>query len=387
MSTKDGTMTQRRRHSNSEVARWLENRQDEIDSAFQYRAMAEGERSENVARVYRRLAAVEDKHAAFWEHHLREAGEVLGPRRPSARARMLGWLARHLGAGTILPTIAATEYAQRNDYLGHPETHGTAMTQEERMHARVLGAVLAKSSGLAGGVLARIEGKHRTVGGNALRAAVLGANDGLTSNLSLIMGVAGATTNRSTILLTGLAGLLAGACSMALGEWVSVTSARELAEHEIEMERSEVEANPTEEREEMQLIYEAKGLAQKEADELSRAVMSDARTAVDTLSREELGIDPDQLGGSPWTAAITSLLLFAAGAIVPVVPFLFVTGGEATLASVAAGGVGLFAIGAAISLFTRHGVLRSGSRQLILGYAAAAATYAIGHAIGVAVAG
>ncbi len=387
MSTKDGTMTQRRRHSNSEVARWLENRQDEIDSAFQYRAMAEGERSENVARVYRRLAAVEDKHAAFWEHHLREAGEVLGPRRPSARARMLGWLARHLGAGTILPTIAANEYAQRNDYLGHPETHGTAMTQEERMHARVLGAVLAKSSGLAGGVLARIEGKHRNVGGNALRAAVLGANDGLTSNLSLIMGVAGATTNRSTILLTGLAGLLAGACSMALGEWVSVTSARELAEHEIEMERSEVEANPTEEREEMQLIYEAKGLAQKEADELSRAVMSDARTALDTLSREELGIDPAQLGGSPWTAAITSLLLFAAGAIVPVVPFLFVTGGEATLASVAAGGVGLFAIGAAISLFTRHGVLRSGSRQLILGYAAAAATYAIGHAIGVAVAG
>jgi len=287
----------------------------------------------------------------------------------------------------ILPTIAAAEYAQRNDYLGHPETHGTAMTEEERMHARVLGAVLAKSPGVDGGVLARIEGRHRNVGGNALRAAVLGANDGLSSNLSLLMGVAGATADRSTILLTGLAGLLAGACSMALGEWVSVTSARELAQREVGIERSEVEQNPTEEREELQLIYEAKGLTANEADRLSRAVMRDERTALDTLSHEELGIDPDQLGGSAWTAAITSFLLFAAGAIVPVVPFFFVTGTRAAGASLAAAGVALFVIGAAISLFTRRGVVWSGTRQLLLGFAAAAATYAIGHAIGVAVAG
>src|SRR5262249_8289587 len=157
---------------------------------------------------------------------------------------------------------------------------------------------------------ANIEGRHRTVGGNALRAAVLGANDGLTSNLSLVMGVAGATVDGGTIVLTGLAGLLAGACSMALGEWVSVTSARELAQRELGIEKSEVEQNPTEEREELQLIYEAKGLAAQEADRLSRAVMKDERTALDTLSREELGIDPDDLGGSPWTAAITSFLLF-----------------------------------------------------------------------------
>ena len=287
----------------------------------------------------------------------------------------------------ILPTIAAAEYAQRNDYLGHPETHGTAMTEEECMHARVLGAVLAKSPGVDGGVLARIEGRHRNVGGNALRAAVLGANDGLSSNLSLLMGVAGATADRSTILLTGLAGLLAGACSMALGEWVSVTSARELAQREVGIERSEVEQNPTEEREELQVIYEAKGLTANEADRLSRAVMRDERTALDTLSREELGIDPDRLGGSAWTAAITSFLLFAAGAIVPVVPFFFVTGTRAAVASLAAAGVALFVIGAAISLFTRRSVVWSGTRQLLLGFAAAAATYAIGHAVGVAIAG
>ena len=370
-----------------DAARWLENRQDEVDSAFQYLAMADGERRPNVAGVYRRLAAVEDKHAAFWEHRLRDAGMAIGPRRPSPRARVLGWLARRLGAGAILPTIAASEYAQRNDYLSHPETRGTTMTEEERMHARVLGTVLANSSGIGGGVLARIEGRHRNIGGNALRAAVLGANDGLSSNLSLMMGVAGATADRSTILLTGLAGLLAGACSMALGEWVSVTSARELAQREISIEKSEVEQNPAEEREELQLIYESKGLTEKEADHLSRAVMSDARTALDALSREELGIDPDQLGGSAWTAAITSFLLFAAGAIVPVIPFFFVTGSRAAVASVTAGGVGLFFIGAAISLFTGRGVVWSGTRQLLLGFAAAAATYAIGYAIGVAVAG
>ena len=368
-------------------ARWLENRQGEIDSAFQYVAMADGERSANVASVYRRLAAVEEKHAAFWERRLVDAGHSIGPRRPSMRARVLGWLARRLGAGAILPTIAAAEYAQRNDYLGHPETHGTAMTEEERMHARVLGAVLAKSSAIGGGVLARIEGRHRNVGGNALRAAVLGANDGLSSNLSLVMGVAGATADRPTILLTGLAGLLAGACSMALGEWVSVTSARELAQREVGIEKSEVEQNPTEEREELQLIYESKGLTEKEADHLSRAVMSDERTALDTLSREELGIDPDQLGGSAWIAAITSFVLFAGGAIVPVVPFLFATGGRAAVASIAAGGVALFSIGVAISLFTGRGVVWSGTRQLLLGFAAAAATYGIGHAIGIVVAG
>jgi VIT1/CCC1 family predicted Fe2+/Mn2+ transporter len=370
-----------------DVKRWLENRQEEVDSAFQYLAMAAGERRAPVADVYRRLAAVEEKHASFWEQRLRDAEHPVGPRRPSLRARVLAWVARRLGAGLILPTIAAAEYAQRNDYLAHPETRGTQMTEEERMHARVLGNVLVKSSGIEGGALARIEGRHRNVGGNALRAAVLGANDGLCSNLSLVMGVAGATVEHRTILLTGLAGLLAGACSMALGEWVSVTSARELAQREVRIERSEVEENPAEEREELQLIYESKGLAQKEASELAHAVMRDERTALDALSREELGIDPEQLGGSAWTAAVTSFLLFAVGAVVPVLPFLFASGSRAPVACIAAGGVGLFVIGAAISLFTGRGVLWSGTRQLLLGFGAAGLTYAIGHVIGVAVTG
>lgn len=371
----------------SDIERWLENRQEEIDSAFQYEAMVAGEPRAGVADLYRRLAAIEDRHARFWEQRLRDAGHAFGPRRPSFRARTLGWVARRFGAHLILPTVAQNEYADRNTYLAHPETLGTSMAEEERMHARVLGTVLAKSSSFEGGAFARVEGRHRNFRGNALRAAVLGANDGLCSNLSLVTGIAGVTTEHRTILLTGVAGLIAGACSMALGEWVSVTSARELAEREVRIEKSEVEENPDEEREELQLIYESKGLSPKEASELSHTLMKDEKTALDALSREELGIDPHDLGGSAWTAALTSFLLFALGAIVPVVPFFFVSGNSAALASVVAGGVGLFAIGACISIFTGRSPIGSGARQLLLGFAAAGATYAVGRAIGVSVGG
>jgi len=371
----------------ADIDRWLENRQEEIDSAFQYEAMVVGEPRASVADVYRRLAAVEQRHASFWEQRLRDAGHPLGPRKPSFRARALAWIARRFGANLILPTVAQNEYAGRNAYLAHPETRGTSMTEEERMHARVLGSVLAKSSPLEGGALARVEGRHRNVGGNALRAAVLGANDGLCSNLSLVTGIAGATSEHRTILLSGVAGLIAGACSMALGEWVSVTSARELAEREVRIEKNEVEENPEEEREELQLIYESKGLSPKEAEELSHTLMKDEKAALDALSREELGIDPNELGGSAWTAAITSFLLFALGAVVPVLPFVFIPGKSAPIACVLAGGVGLFAIGACISIFTGRSFLWSGTRQLLLGFAAAGATYAVGHAIGVSVGG
>ncbi len=371
----------------ADLERYKKSRQDEIDSAAQYHAMADAEPREGIADVYRRLAAIEEKHAAFWEDRLRAAGADPGKRRPSFRARVLARLARRFGAQLVLPTIAAGEYAQRNAYLAHPETNGTSMTQEERMHARVLGNVLAKAHGLGGSALARIEGRHRNVGANALRAAVLGANDGLSSNLSLVMGVAGATVDSRTILLAGIAGLLAGAFSMALGEWVSVKSARELAEREIAIEKSELERDPDEEREELALIYESKGLAPREASALSRTLMKDQSAALDALSREELGIDPSELGGSPWTAAITSFVLFAIGAVVPVAPFLFTSARLAPVLSMAASGLGLALIGVGISIITGRSPLWSAARQLVLGFIAAAATFAIGRAIGVAVSG
>jgi VIT1/CCC1 family predicted Fe2+/Mn2+ transporter len=371
----------------ADLERYRRNRQEELDSAAQYRAMAESEVHAGTADVYRRLAAVEEKHAAFWEQRLRDAGVVPGPYRPSFRARTLAWLARRFGAQVVLPTVFAGEYSQRNDYVPQVETRQTSMAAEERTHARVLGNVLARSHGVQGGALARLEGRHRNVGGNALRAAVLGANDGLSSNLSLVMGVAGAAVDSRTILVTGLAGLLAGAFSMALGEWVSVQSARELAERELAIEKSELTDNPDEEREELALIYESKGLGAKEAGELSRTLMQDSEMALDVLSREELGIDPSELGGSPWTAAFTSFFLFAIGAIVPVAPFVFLDGRAATVTSFGASALGLFSIGVAISIFTGRSPWWSCTRQLLLGAVAAVATYALGSAIGVAIAG
>jgi VIT1/CCC1 family predicted Fe2+/Mn2+ transporter len=240
---------------------------------------------------------------------------------------------------------------------------------------------------MEGGALARLEGRHRAVGGNALRAAVLGSNDGLVSNLSLVMGVAGAELAGRGILITGLAGLLAGAGSMALGEWLSVQSSRELYQRQLAIEHEELTASPEEEAEELALIYEAKGIPPEQARALAARVIASPATALDTLAREELGIDPEQLGGSAWEAAITSFLLFALGAMVPVLPFVFLSGTAAVLVSVGVSAVALFGIGAAITLMTGRGLLFSGGRQLLFGLAAAALTYGVGRLIGVSLAG
>jgi VIT1/CCC1 family predicted Fe2+/Mn2+ transporter len=238
---------------------------------------------------------------------------------------------------------------------------------------------------MEGGLLARLEGRHRAVGGNALRAAVLGANDGLVSVLSLVMGVAGAHSSNTAILVAGVAGTLAGACAMAMGEWLSVQSARELAQRQIAIESDELREAPEEEQEELALIYQAKGLRKEEAETLAAKLMADKENVLDTLAREELGLDPAELGGSAWEAAITSFVLFFAGAIAPVAPFLFLSGGAAIATSLAASGVALFIIGAAITLLTGRGVLYSGLRQLLIGMAAAAVTFGIGRLIGVSV--
>jgi VIT1/CCC1 family predicted Fe2+/Mn2+ transporter len=366
-----------------DVERYRENRQDEIDSATEYSAMAESEPDPKIAKVYSNLARMEEAHVAFWEDRLRSAGETVGERRPSWRSRVIAWIARRLGPDAVLSTIAAKEAADRNVYVKQPETSGTRMSSQEQWHTRVLGQLLrTQPQGLSGSFLGRLEGRHRAVGGNALRAAVLGANDGLCSNLSLVMGVAGASISRHGILITGVAGLIAGAFSMALGEWVSVTSARELAEREIRIESSELQEDPKGEGEELQLIYESKGLSGDEAKRVVDQMLSDKTATLDALAREELGIDPTELGGSAYEAALASFMLFALGAIVPILPFLVTAGRVAVVASVGLSGVGLFVIGAAITIFTGVTVWRSGSRQLALGLGAAGVTFVIGQLIG-----
>ena len=371
-----------------DIDRYRENWQDEINSAAEYRSMAKSEADTRLAKVYTNLAQMEEAHLAFWEEKLRKAGALVGPRRPSWRSRVLSWIARRFGPDLVLSTIAAREEVDQNAYAKQPETRGTRMPSQERWHAKVLKQlVVTQPGGLQGSFLARLEGRHRAVGGNALRAAVLGANDGLCSNLSLVMGVVGAAVDSTGILLTGLAGMLAGACSMALGEWVSVTSSQELERREIRIEASELAEDPEGEGEELKLIYEAKGLGANEADAMVARLLKDRSSALDALAREELGIDPTERGGSAREAAMSSFVLFTIGAVVPIIPFLVARGILAVTASLAVSALALFGIGAAITLFTGMPVWRSGGRQLLLGLAAAGVTYGVGRLIGIAITG
>ena len=369
----------------ADIRRYRANLQGEVDGAALYQALADTEADPNLAKVYGRLAAIERAHGEFWRGRLKAADAPVGKPAPSFRARTLGWLARRFGAAFVLPTIAAGEARDSSVYDDQPEAVAAGLPADERSHRRIVQAVEAGSAGLSGPAIANLEGRHRSVAGNALRAAVLGANDGLVSNLSLVMGVAGAASNGRAILLAGLAGLVAGSCSMAMGEWLSVTSSRELAQKQIATEADELEHAPEEEKEELRLIYEAKGLPEAQARALAEQLLSNKSTALDTLAREELGIDPDELGGSPWQAAGASFFLFATGAIFPVAPFFFLSGGAALVAALGLSGVALIAIGAATSLFTGRGFWISASRQLLIGYIAAVVTFGVGRLVGVAV--
>jgi VIT1/CCC1 family predicted Fe2+/Mn2+ transporter len=368
--------------------RYQANLQGEVDSASLYRTLSQTEKNPELAQVYARLAAVEEAHAEFWKRKIGTIGQRSPRMRPSFRTRTLAWLAQRFGPALVLPSINTLEQMDSGTYDRQPEAVAGGLPAAERSHARIIEALAAPSPGaLSGATIARLEGRHRGLGGNALRAAVLGANDGLCSNLSLVMGVAGAQLASHAILVTGLAGLLAGACSMALGEWLSVSTTRESYQRQIKTEADELEQVPEEEEEELALIYQAKGLPEDQAKALAQRLIANKETALDTLVREELGIDPDELGGSAWAAAGISFLLFAVGAIFPVAPYFALSGQAAVAASLAASGLALFLIGAGTTLFTGLGVLFSGLRQVLVGFAAAGVTYGVGKLIGVAVTG
>jgi len=359
---------------------------DENGSAAIYGALAEVEKDERLKEVYRRMAETERAHAAHWAAMIREAGMPEPVFRPSWRVRSLIWMAKRFGPSMVLPSMQAME---RQGDAGYNQTEGAAgMARQERSHAMLITQIVSSMrGGMEGGALMQLEGRHRSTGGNSLRAAVLGANDGLVSNLSLVMGVAGAALDAKTVLITGIAGLLAGAISMALGEWLSVQSSRELFRHQIQVETEEIAASPEEEADELALIYEARGMKREQARTLASQILENPETAIQTLAREELGVDPDELGGSAWEAALTSFVLFAIGAIVPVFPFIFLTGFEAVAASIVLSTLALFALGAVITLFTGKTVLFSGMRMVMFGLIAAAVTFGIGRIIGVSIGG
>jgi len=370
-----------------DARRYRNNLQGEVDGEAVYSALAAAEADPNLAAVYRKLASVEGAHAEFWRARLDRQGVGGLKLSPTLRARALSWLARRFGASFVLPAIAAGEARDVDAYDRQPEAVAGRLPTDERSHARIIQAAATTGGGLAGPAVAVLEGRHRGAGGNSLRAAVLGANDGLVSNLSLVMGVAGAAAAAHAVLLTGIAGLVAGSCSMAMGEWLSVSSSRELHQKQLATEADELEQSPEEEKEELVLIYQAKGLPEGEAKALADRLLSDKATALDTLAREELGIDPQELGGSPWSAAGVSFLLFAFGAIFPVAPFVFLSGWTAVAASLALSGVVLAAIGMGTSLFTGRSAIFSATRQVLIGYAAAIVTFGAGRLAGGVLAG
>jgi VIT1/CCC1 family predicted Fe2+/Mn2+ transporter len=340
----------------------LESWSEEQRSAYLYRACAEAEAGTARADLFRRLAGEAEAQAAIWRAQLTASGKPAPPPFvPDARTRLVARLVPILGPRRLRGVLAAMKvrgmavYSKR-DPGGH-------------------------SAPIAGSV----EHRHRGLGGGGnLRAAVFGINDGLVSNASLIFGVAGASPDVAVVLLTGVAGLTAGAFAMAAGEFVSVRSQRELFEYQIGLEREELAEYPDAEAQELALIYKAKGLSGSEAQRVAKQLVADPEHALDTLAREELGLNPDELG-SPWGAAISSLLSFAIGAAIPLLPFALGAGAHALVYTVILTAIALFAIGATLSLFTGRGAMMSGLRMLLLGGLAGAVTFSVGRLFGVSI--
>lgn len=361
--------------------------QTEVDAIFLYEKIAGAEEDPGIAAVFRNLAEIERGHAAKMIERLRREGLPATLPPPSWRARALDRIGKIFGYDYIIGVMMDTEKSISRAMVAQKEAGKIPLSGEEGNHVKILQSLLSTRQKVSGEQLSRIEGRHKTVGGNALRAAVLGANDGLVSNLSLVMGVAGATSGQSEILLAGSAGLLAGALSMALGEWISVKSSQELYERQMSLEMDEIIANPEGELKEIALIFMAKGIPEAQAHEMAREAMANKDQAHALLIKEELGINPEELKSSAWEAAITSFILFAIGAIIPLAPFFWGGGYAAILASAGFSTLGLFLIGSAITLFTGKSIWFSGMRQVIFGLMAAAITFGIGKLIGVSIAG
>ena len=361
--------------------------QTEVDTAFLYDSIAAIQPDPTLKSVLESLANIEKGHTQHLFLKLQTLDAKTKMPMPSFRAKLQLKLGKIFGYNAIISNLSTIEKQFAVNTIKNKLEAGEKLSGFEHNHLKIIEAVSQNQAlNFSGGFLSKFESRHKSVGGNALRAAVLGANDGLVSNMSLVMGVAGAAVSNGTILLTGSAGLLAGAISMALGEWLSVQSSKELYENQIALETEELKASPEEEKKELVLLYQAKGMNRDEAQKLADKAFDNPETAIETLITEELNINKEELQGSAWEAGITSFVLFALGAIIPLYPFMFLEGSNAIYLSIGSSVIGLFTIGAAITLFTGKSVVFSGSRQVIFGLAAAAVTYGIGALIGVSIA-
>jgi len=356
--------------------------QIEVDTSFLYKKLYENTLDDASAAIYKTMSSIEETHAGKILSKIRVTDEDAGIPPPSFHARMQVRLAYIFGWETVASNLINTEKMIAKNVITRKNQNGEDVNPSIMNHFSILDNISKSSAGVKGGILAKLEGRHQSVGGNALRAAVLGANDGLVTNLSLIMGVAGAAAGTRGIIIAGIAGLLAGAFSMALGEWLSVQSSRELNQRQVDIETEEMENSPEEEMLELALIFQAKGMEKDESEKMAAKVFENKESAIDTMVREELGLDSQELGGSAWVAAFTSFILFALGAIIPLLPFLFLNHFHPVLVSLGISTVGLFFLGAFITFYTGKSTWYSGFRQVLFGLLAAGLVYGIGRLIG-----
>lgn len=413
-------MTDVKKLDPAEQERSVANLRLERDAIVLYDRLAGIEKDPRRAGAFHAIASNERRHAEIWANRLREMGvDVPADEPPRLRIRLILSLAGLFGTRAVSDLVKALEGDEEEIYEAQGDPEVAAIMEDEREHAEIwhrldagLPGVREKPGASSPGevslddatsfqaaepaqpgdhvhshaavpvVKRRDETWHRTGQTGTLRAAIFGISDGLVSNLALVMGIAGASADNHFIVLAGVAGLLAGSFSMAAGEYISMQSQRELFQRQIDLEREELRIMPEAEEHELAGIYRAKGLTSREAAMVAHRLMQDPKMALDTKVREELGLDPDELG-SPWGAALYSCLSFAAGAAIPLVPFLLSHGVAAIVASVALAMIALFVVGVGVSLLTGRSAIFTGARQVAIGAIAAVVTYIVGLIIGV----
>jgi vacuolar iron transporter family protein len=357
---------------------WLHHLEDEADAAFLYRELAQAERDAHKADLYRRLAGVEDRHVEMWRKLLAEHGHQVEAPPPSRGARLRAWLARRAGSGLLLPMLLQEEGREVKGYLNlyreSPDgaVGPTALTlaKESKEHAETLAAM----SGSEG------EPWHKTGAGGFLRNVVYGFNDGLTANFGLVAGMIGAQGGLDVashaVVVAGLAGMAADALSMGSSGYLAAKSEREVFEHEIAMEKEEIRLMPELEQEELNLLYQAKGIPEAQAQALAAQIMQDPSRALEEQVREELKIG--EATSTPMREAWVTGVATALGAFIPVAPLLLSRGPAAIWTSFALAMVSHFAVGGARSFFTGRGVFRSGMDMFLVGLGVAGIGYLIG---------
>ncbi len=353
---------------------WIDHYRDEMDAAWLYRRLAASEADDARRGIFARLAGVEDAHAQRWRELFAANGVEVPDHQPSARTRVLAWLASRFGSSAVLPFVLAEEtrevaaYLRLADRSSQKGAHdaAVAIASESATHARELSEALGREG----------EPWHGAPGGGYLRSIVYGFNDGLTANFGLVAGVVGADVAPHIVIVTGIAGALADALSMGSSGYLAAKSEAEVTERQVALERDEIRLMPDLEEEELAIIYEAKGLTPARARETAAALMRDPQRALATKVQEELGIQPPAV--SPVADGLVTGTATAFGAFIPLLPFLLLDAGPAIWASLTISMLAHFAVGAARSIFTGRGIWASGRDMFLVGFGVAAIGYVIG---------